>query len=138
MTLSLVPTDAHEALPQDIALPADGLGLDAVQERMRGAARLWFAVEDGVAVGLACFFDDTQTPEIGYGVSPACRGRGLAKTITAALQDMARTQGMSGLSAHSADENPASGAVLAAMGFDHVKSRTDPGLGLVHLWTWTP
>ncbi len=136
MSISLVPTDAHEEIPEGVSPPEGGLDLDAVQERMRGAARLWFVVENGEAVGLACYFDDGERPEIGYGVSLACRGRGLAKQITAALQDLARSSGRAGLTAHTAEANRVSGKVLARAGFTRTDSRDDPGMGIVHFWRW--
>ncbi|MGV6848951.1 MAG: GNAT family N-acetyltransferase [Marinibacterium sp.] len=136
MTLHLIPTDADAAVPPDLARPAEGLGLDPVLERMRDADRIWLAARNGEAVGLACFFDSGPRPEIGYGVRPDLRGQGLAKAIVAALMDMARAEGHAGLSARTAEANPASGAVLSATGFVPAGDSRDPETGRILLWRW--
>lgn len=136
MDLTLVPGDADGALPHGVTAPAGGLGLDDVAAKMHGAARRWVVVGNGEAVGLACFFDDGSRPEIGYGVSPAHRGRGLAKDIVANLQALARGGGRDGLCARTARNNPASGAVLAACGFAETGETDEPGAGRVRLWSW--
>ncbi len=135
--LILVATDADGKMPARVRGPDGGLGLEDVLARMAEAVRLWLAVQDGVAVGVGGFLTETdQTAEIGYGVSPSCRGRGLAGQLVAALQDQARRDGLTCLTARSATANPASGAALVRAGFDQTGKVDEPGMGAVLFWSW--
>lgn len=134
--LTLIATDAKLTKPEAVAWPDGGLDLDPVVERMSGATTLWLAALDQAVVGLAAFLDDGPTPEIGYGISPSYRGKGLAKHVVTALCATARARGLSALTARTAEANPASGAVLAAQGFTQTASADEAGVGRVIHWRW--
>ncbi len=135
--LILIQTDAQLTRPDAIGEPEGGLGLDAVIARMAGASRIWLAVIDSTIVGVAAFMGGpAEMPEIGYGISPAFRGKGLAKHVVATLCATAKAEGLEGLTARTAASNPASGAVLKAGGFTAGTTETDPEMGDVIHWSW--
>ncbi|MBC7446511.1 MAG: GNAT family N-acetyltransferase [Hymenobacteraceae bacterium] len=75
------------------------------------------------------------TVEIGYGLAPAARGRGLATEAAAALATWAYDQpGVGLVMAHTLPTENASTGVLRRAGFAHVGEEVDPDDGLV--WRW--
>ncbi|MBB95857.1 MAG: hypothetical protein CML68_14850 [Rhodobacteraceae bacterium] len=135
--LILMATDARLSRPASIALPDEGLQLDAVLEKMAGAQRIWLAVLGDTAVGLAAFLgEDPDCPEIGYGIAPGYRGRGLARHVVSALRGFAEAQDLKGLTARTLSSNPASAAALLARDFTLVATETEPGFGEVQHWRW--
>ena len=72
--------------------------------------------------------------EIGYGIAPAFRGRGLATQGARGLTDEALAQGASRVSAFTTPENTASWRLLRRIGYRRDGETNDPDDGLV--WRW--
>lgn len=72
--------------------------------------------------------------EIGYGMAPAFRGRGLATQGARTLTDEALAQGASRVSAFTMPENIASWRLLRRIGYRRDGETLDPDDGLV--WRW--
>lgn len=65
--------------------------------------------------------------EIGYGVAPAYRGRGLARSmVTALLAELAATGEVRRVAAHILPDNAASIGVARSLGFERVGTCVDP------------
>ena len=76
--------------------------------------------------------EPTGTVEIGYGLAPAARGRGLATEAAAALVAWAYAQpGVGLVLTHTLPTETASTAVLRRAGFAHTGEEMDPDDGLV-------
>lgn len=72
--------------------------------------------------------------EIGYGVAPARRGRGLATAaLILALQEL-RGRGVAVVTAETSPANPASARVLVKAGFRSAGAREDAEDGPLNLW----
>ena len=77
--------------------------------------------------------DDGEV-EIGYGVAPAWRGRGLATEAARALTSEALAQGARRVSAFTTPANTASWRLLQRIGYVRDGETIDPDDGLV--WRW--
>ncbi|KOX13939.1 GNAT family N-acetyltransferase [Nocardiopsis sp. NRRL B-16309] len=90
------------------------------------------------AVGFASFHgppDDHGMVEIGYAVAPEFRRRGYAKGIVAALIARAATAPeVTTVRAAISPDNPASLAVIAGFGFEHVGQQWEKADGLEYLY----
>ena len=72
--------------------------------------------------------------EIGYGTAPARAGHGVATAAVAAMLDVARDQGLFGLTAETSISNPASQRVLEKNGFVRRGRRVDAQDGPLVCW----
>ncbi len=72
--------------------------------------------------------------EIGYGIAPSYRGRGLATTAAAALVEVARRRGVTIVVAHTLAETNPSTRVLHKLAFVRTQELPDPELG--GIWRW--
>lgn len=97
---------------------ADRLARRLAEEEAGTAAQRGL-FEDGVLVGDVSYFTDTHGHiQIGYAISRAHRGRGLASRAAALAIALVRDHGHTGpIRAGYAKDNPASGRVLAKLGF---------------------
>ena len=90
------------------------------------------------AVGFASFHgppDDHGMVEIGYAVAPELRRRGYARAIVAALiARAARAPEVTTVRAAISPDNPASLAVIAGFGFEHVGQQWEKADGLEYLY----
>lgn len=77
--------------------------------------------------------DDGEV-EIGYGVAPAYRGRGLATLAACSLTEEALACGASRVSAYTRPDNTASWRLLRSIGYVRDGEVLDPDDGLV--WRW--
>jgi [ribosomal protein S5]-alanine N-acetyltransferase len=131
---------ADGALPPDFILRA---ALDAAQDRaaLRWLApRLFVSPEEDLVVGSGGFKGPPadRTVEIGYGVAPSARGRGVATLAVRQLVDEAfETPGVRRVYAETAVDNPASRRVVEKVGFTHTGQRDTAEDGLVDRWTIT-
>jgi RimJ/RimL family protein N-acetyltransferase len=91
---------------------------------------------DGALVGLGGFKGPPVegTVEIGYGIAPAYRRRGLATEAAARLTSMAASGGAVTVQAHTLAQDNASTRVLARLGFQRAAEVDDPDDG--PLWRW--
>jgi len=138
----LAPTPRADGL----RLCPDGFAPDAVIKMLREiTARLartdprplaWLIVEDGEAIGMASFTRRGADGryEIGYGVAPAHRRRGVMTRALAALLPMLRADGHAGLTAANAVDNRGSQRALEKNGFVPAGTRNDPEDGPLNLW----
>jgi RimJ/RimL family protein N-acetyltransferase len=97
---------------------------------------LFFDDADGALVGFGGWKGapvDGEA-ELGYAISPARQGRGLATAVVAVLLDQARDAGLVTVLAHTLGEENASTAVLRANGFRRGEDVDDAELGSV--WRW--
>jgi [ribosomal protein S5]-alanine N-acetyltransferase len=80
-----------------------------------------------------------RTVEIGYEVAPEFRGQGFGAAAARALVERAVASGqVDHVVAHTLPgPNPSTG-VLVSLGFEHVADQTDPEVGTVWEWRWTP
>jgi len=129
-----------------LRLCEDGIAPDAVTAMLRAiTARLaqtdprplaWLIVEDGEAVGMASFTrrDADGCYEIGYGIAPQFRRRGIMARALAALLPMLGADGHRSLTAANAVDNRGSQRVLEKNGFVPVGTRDDPEDGPLNLW----
>ncbi len=88
------------------------------------AAWVWFVVVDGVVVGEAgakALPDGAGSIEIGYGLVPSERGRGVGTTAVGQLLDIVRGRGVRTVTAEVFDDNLPSQRVLAKLGFRRVR-----------------
>jgi RimJ/RimL family protein N-acetyltransferase len=80
----------------------------------------FFVVEDGVVVGDCGWFgppDQAGEVEIGYGLAPSARGRGLGSRAVQELVAWVRTQGATSVRAEVLPGNEASLRLLRGIGF---------------------
>ncbi len=97
----------------------------------------WLVASGGEAVGLISYKaapDADGRIDIGYGIAPAREGRGLATAAVAALGELAREQGVPGLTAETSIDNRASQLVLERNGFARTGEREDPEDGALICW----
>ena len=148
--MHLLPmTDAHfawllgEPAPADAPrLPEGGITPPEITELLRGVAAevggeaAWMMVVDGEGVGMISVKErDPQGRwDIGYGVAPSREGRGHATAAVAALIDVARASGASGLTADTLPDSGASPALLRHNGFTCIGQFDHPEDGIVDQW----
>ena len=97
----------------------------------------WMVAEDAQVVGMISCTKPAgeRRYEIGYGTAPACMGRGVATAAVAAMLDVARDQGLFGLTAETSVSNPASQRVLEKNGFVRRGGRVDAEDGPLVCWS---
>ncbi len=86
----------------------------------------FLVVQDGVVVGDCGWFgppDDLGEVDIGYGLAPSVRGRGLGTEAVGLLLDWVRAQGATRVRAEVLPGNHASLRLLARLGFTAVGER---------------
>lgn len=86
----------------------------------------FLVVEDGVVVGDCGWFgppDDDGEVEIGYGLAPSARGRGLGLASVTALLEWVRTEGAASVRAEVLPGNAPSLRLLDRLGFEVQEER---------------
>lgn len=111
-----------ESLARDLRA-AQGWGTFLALDEGEVVASL--AVKRPVAGGVA---------EIGYGVAPARRGRGIGTAAVILLCDALAERGVRSVTAETAAENAASIRVMEKAGFRRVGTRADAAEGALVLW----
>jgi RimJ/RimL family protein N-acetyltransferase len=108
------------------------------QDQDPWGSRLFFD-DDGALVG----FGGYKGPpvggevEVGYAISPARQGRGLATAATRTMIEWARERGVTKVAAHTLATPNASTAVLARCGFTQTVTIPDPDGGVDEdVWRW--
>ncbi|MDX8354633.1 GNAT family N-acetyltransferase [Cognatiyoonia sp. IB215182] len=137
---------ACEAPRLALRLPPNGLDAREVLEIVRastarmfenGVRGTWMMTHDGEVVGL-CGFKDVPsrdgTVEIGYGVAPDRRGRGLATAAIGALIGLTKAAGLRTMTAETDVANTPSERVLEKNGFTLTRQRKTVE-GTFHDWT---
>ena len=130
------------------AVPEGGLEPPEILDMLVGwSARLmsaqgwgtWLAIQDGEVVASLAVKEPLEAGavEIGYGVAPARRGRGIATQAVRALVGLLAARGVTQVLASTGRENVASAQVLRKVGFDRVGQRLDSEDGL-DLWALFP
>lgn len=98
----------------------------------------WLMIIGAVVVGLISYKHAPaahSTVEIGYGVAPAWRGRGVAGNAVAEVIEIAKADHrIAVLTAETLDDNIASQRVLLRNGFKRVARRTEPEGAPFQLW----
>jgi RimJ/RimL family protein N-acetyltransferase len=96
----------------------------------------WLIVEGDEVVGMASFTRRGADGryEIGYGIAPHHRRRGIMARALAALLPMLQADGHRGLTAANGVDNRGSQRVLEKNGFVPVGTRVDPEDGPLNLW----
>ncbi len=130
------PAAAPDVLPGVIV--EDSIGrFEAGEEWFWCGPRLFLEVESGVIAGSGSYRHAPRggEVEIGYGVAPACEGRGLASQGTALMIEEAfgRVEVVA-VTAETAVANRGSERVLEKNGFVRTGSRVDPEDGPVTRW----
>ena len=97
---------------------------------------MWLIVCEGEVCGLCGYMKPPSQgrAEIGYGVAPALRGRGLASQAVTAMIANAAPNGMTTLTAGTARNNRASQVVLERNGFVQTGTRIDAEEGEMNFW----
>ena len=96
---------------------------EAFLARPRGPVQPSFLIcereGDGAEIvgGIGIDYDDNGAPELGYWLTPAAWGRGYATEAGRAMVEIAQTLRLRRLHAGHFTDNPASGRVLAKLGF---------------------
>ncbi len=150
MTVRLIPaTDAHFAWMLEEAGPPDGLtlapgGIDEawvyrwLRRNLAGGAGSWLMVEGGEVVGMISHKRPPNAEgetEIGYGVAPERRRRGLATQAAGLLVELARADpAVRALTAETALANLPSQRVLEANGFVQTGRGHDADEGEMIVW----
>jgi RimJ/RimL family protein N-acetyltransferase len=95
----------------------------------------WLIVECGVVVGMLGFKGEPlgNVLEVGYGVAPSGRGRGVATAALAQLLDGIKLRGLK-VRAETAVWNVPSQSVLRHLHFKEIGRRNDPGDGDLIVW----
>ena len=91
-----------------------------------GGPGTFVIVQDGVIVGDCGWFgpsDEDGEVEIGYGLAPSARGRGLGTEAVRLLVEWARGQGARSVRAEVLPGNEASLRLLARLGFEDIGER---------------
>jgi RimJ/RimL family protein N-acetyltransferase len=86
----------------------------------------FLVLHDGLVVGDCGWFgppDETGEVEIGYGLAPSARGKGLGAATVSALLVWVREQGATGVRAEVLPGNEPSLRLLARLGFELVEER---------------
>ena len=132
--------------PEGLTLGEGGIGPVEVTELMRGVTAIvattterpvaWMIADRGAVVGMASFtkMEPDGRYEIGYGVAPAHKGRGVMTRALAALLPILREDGHLGLTAGTSVDNPGSQRVLEKNGFIRTGTREDPEDGALITW----
>jgi RimJ/RimL family protein N-acetyltransferase len=97
----------------------------------------WLILVGGAASGTVGFKGEplNNQLEIGYGVVPSQRRRGVATAAVATLLAMLDGRGLS-VRAETVAANAASQSVLRHLSFEEVSRRVDPGEGALIVWEW--
>lgn len=97
----------------------------------------WLILVNGVASGTVGFKGEPvkNQLEVGYGVVPSQRRRGVATSAVAELLAMLAGRGLS-VKAETVSANAASQSVLRHLSFREVSRRVDPGEGSLIVWEW--
>lgn len=136
-----------EAPRRGLSLPPGGVETASVLHMLRALARkvrgafapaAWLIVEDQEVVGLCSVIrapDPDGAVEIGYGVAPARRRRGVAGRAVAEVLDWARADPrVAAITAETSVDNRPSQRVLEINGFERVGARTDAEDGPLICW----
>ncbi|MBC9034437.1 GNAT family N-acetyltransferase [Sphingomonas sp. JC676] len=132
-----MPLVCEGGLAPDAVMPIVADMAACVRPHYSGASA-WLAVADGEAVGLISYKaapDEAGAIDIGYGIAPAREGRGLAIAAVAALAELARANGVAGLTAETSIDNRASQRVLERNGFERSGERYDDEDGALICWS---
>ena len=92
---------------------------------------------DGIPLGFGGFVGEPDAQgvvEIGYLTFPANQGTGVATAVAGGLVGIARSEGLSGVIAHTLPRESASTSVLLRNGFARDGFAEDPDAGTV--WRW--
>lgn len=120
---ALLPAIADEAVVKNLArVPwpygaADARGFTSLPQHRRYPNLLITLPESGEVIGGIGLSPGPDGAELGYWLARAHWGRGFAGEAARAMLLLARQLGHSGLVAHHFLDNPASGRVLARLGF---------------------
>ena len=95
----------------------------------------WLIVDNGLIVGMIGFKGEptANVLEVGYGVVPSARGRGVATAALSQLLDRVKQRGFD-VRAETATWNVPSQHVLQHLGFNEVRRRSDPNDGELIVW----
>ncbi|WP_375395538.1 GNAT family N-acetyltransferase [uncultured Sphingomonas sp.] len=154
MTHLLTMTDADFAWllgehdgPEGLTIAEGGIGADWVTEMVRDTAAeaaaftsrdlAWMIAEGDEVVGMISATKPAGRHrfEVGYGVAASREGRGHTTAAVGHVLDIARAQGLAGLTAETAPDNPGSRRVLEKNGFVRAGMRFDPDDGAIHKWS---
>ena len=129
LTLPDVPIASAEIITMLRGIAAD---LAAADDRPVA----WLAAEAGAVVAMIGFTRRGADGryELGYGVAPAHRGRGIMTRALACLLPVLAVQGHDSLTVETSVDNPASQHVLERNGFARSGTREDPEDGALILW----
>jgi len=96
---------------------------------------LWLIVESDLVVGMLGFKGEplANQLEVGYGIAPSVRGRGVTTQALAQLLDLIKHRGLK-VRAETAVWNIPSQSVLRHLHFKEVGRRNDPGDGDLIVW----
>jgi RimJ/RimL family protein N-acetyltransferase len=129
----LVLPDPPIASPEILAmLRGIAAGLAATEERPVA----WLASEASAVVAMISFTrrGPDNRYELGYGVAPDHRGKGIMTRALGTLLPLLAAQGHHGLTVETSVDNPASQHVLERNGFARSGTREDPEDGALILW----
>lgn len=103
----------------------------------RWMTHLFIHREDFALVGLGGYKGPPAngTVEIGYGIAPSYRGRGLATAAAGSLVEIARRRNVDRVIAHTLARSNPSTRVLRSLGFRRIRELRDPDVGPV--WRWS-
>ena len=88
-----------------------------------GLPGTFLVCEDGVVVGDCGWFGPDEQVEIGYGLAPSARGRGLGVEAVRQLVEWVASQGASSVRAEVLPGNEASLRLLSRLGFQREEER---------------
>ena len=99
---------------------------------------MWLIVYEGEVCGLCGYMKPPaqSCAEIGYGIAPSRRCRGLARLAVAAMMQDASRHGLTALTAGTSVDNRASQIVLERNGFLRTGVRIDAEDGEMIEWRW--
>lgn len=108
---------AHEALPVPHAPDWPHEDTFDAFRMFSGLPGTFLVLEDGVVVGDCGWFGPDEQVEIGYGLAPSARGRGIGIESVSLLVDWVSAQGASSVRAEVLPGNEPSHRLLARLGF---------------------